>query len=351
MTSVLGLSTYMWNNNLKSIALLLMFPILLLALLGGIFYAYGLVYANPDGALNPALFASLDLPSVLGTGRPEDLALAALYHWWPIVVGIACIWVLIGYAFNDSIIHLATGAKEISRSDAPKLYNMLENLCISRGMKTPTLYVMETGEMNAYASGINERSYAITVTRGLIVQLSDREMEAVLAHELTHIINRDCRLLIITIVFVGMISFLAQLLWRSLNFMSYRRNDRGRNGGGLIVFMLIASVILGIGYVLGLLLRFALSRKREYLADAGSVELTKNPDALIGALRKISCACSLPQVPTEVRQMFIENPPSIFDMGGLFATHPPIGDRIHVLEALGGLPPEGKSVIPSTQDS
>ena len=106
--------------------------------------------------------------------------------------------------------------------------------------------------------------------------------------------------------------------------------------------------MLGIGYVLALILRFAISRKREYLADAGSVELTKDPEALITALRKISSACDVPHVPTEVRQMFIENPPSAFDMGGMFATHPPIEDRIHVLEQLGGLPTEGKSVIPNS---
>jgi heat shock protein HtpX len=207
MPAALGLSTYKWNNNIKSLLLLLLFPFLLLAMLGGIFYIYGWVNIDPTGSgtVNPYLFQSFNLNSLLGTGRPEDFALTAMYAYWPIALGVATTWVLIGYFFNDSIIHLATGAKPVTRADAPKLYSLLENLCITRGLKTPNLFVIDTDEMNAYASGIDQRSYAITVTRGLIEKLGDPEMEAVLAHELTHIINRDCRLLIVTIVFVGMI--------------------------------------------------------------------------------------------------------------------------------------------------
>ena len=137
-------------------------------------------------------------------------------------------------------------------------------------------------------------------------------MEAVLAHELTHIIDRDCRLLIVTIVFTGMISFLAQMLWRSLRVASYSRGSSRKSGGAILLLMLIAAIALMIGYVLALILRFAISRRREFLADAGSVELTKNPDALISALLKIADNPEVPHVPTEVRQMFIENPPSGF---------------------------------------
>lgn len=350
MQSVLGLSTYRWNNNIKSMILLALFPVLLLALLVGIFYTFGFIYADPtSGAVNPVLFASFGLTRVTDTSRPQDFALAALYAWWPTVVGIAAVWTLIGYLFNGQIIHLATGAREVERRDAPKLYNILENLCIARGMNMPRLYVIDGDEMNAYASGIDRKSYAITVTRGLLEQLTDSEIEAVLGHELTHIINRDCRLLIVAIVFTGMISFIAQLLWRSIRLSFYVRDDReNRGGGSVVVMMLIASVAMGIGYLFALVLRFALSRRREYLADAGSVELTKNPEALIHALQKISENAEVPHVPSEVRQMFIENPPSFFDMGGLFATHPPIEDRIRVLQQLGGLPPQGKSMIPET---
>jgi heat shock protein HtpX len=147
-------------------------------------------------------------------------------------------------------------------------------------------------------------------------------------------------------VFVGMISFLAQLLWRSMRFAAFTRGG-SRRGGGAIILVLIAAVVMFVGYLLALMLRFALSRRRELLADAGSVELTKNPDALISALLKISKNAEVPHVPSEVRQMFIENPPSVFDLGGLFATHPPIAKRIQVLEGLGGhLPSANESTQP-----
>ena len=339
-TATLGLTSYRWNNNAKSIALLVAFPVLLLVLVGGVFFVFGLIATSGEpNPYAPGSFQMFGLQSVLGSGSAADLALSAMAAYWPVVFGVAAIWVAVGYFFNDSIIHMATGAEPVAREAAPQLYNLLENLCISRGLTMPKLYIIDTDVMNAYASGIDTKSYAITVTRGLLDQLTPPELEAVLAHELTHIIDRDTRLLIITVVFVGMISFVAQLLWRSLRIASFGRM-RSRNGGvAVLALVVISAVVMFIGYLLALVLRFALSRRRELLADAGSVELTKNPDALISALLKISKNAEVPHVPSEVRQMFIENPPSAFDVGGVFATHPPIAKRIHILEELGGHPP------------
>jgi heat shock protein HtpX len=337
--ATLGLTTYRQSNNIKSVLLLAAFPLLLLALLGGIFFVFGLFVGNRHDSYAVSPFQLFGLDSVLGTGGPGDLALSAIYAWWPIVIGIAAVWTLIGYFFNDAIIHMATGAKPVSRTDRPELYNLLENLCISRGLRMPKLYIIDTDEMNAYASGIDDKSYAITVTRGLLDTLNRDELETVLAHELTHIIDRDCRLLIVTIVFAGMISFLAQLLWRSLRVMAFTGGRSRKGGGAVVILLIIGAVAMFVGYVLALVLRFALSRRRELLADAGSVELTKNPDALISALLKISQNPLVPHVPSEVRQMFIENPESGFDLGGLFATHPPIAQRIRILEQLGGHAP------------
>lgn len=333
----LGLTTYRFNNNIKSILLLAAFPFLLLLLVAVIFYFVGLL---TSGGGYGASFRQFGLQPVLGTGDAFDLALSAVYAWWPMIIGVAAVWTLIGYLFNDAIIHAATGAKPVTREEQPELYNLIENLCISRGLTTPKLYIIDTDVMNAYASGIDEKSYAITVTRGLLERLNNREMEAVLAHELTHIIDRDTRVLIVTIVFTGMISFLAQMLWRSLQLSSYgARASRSKGGGGaVLVIMLVSAVAMAIGYMLALVLRFAISRRREYMADAGSVELTKDPSALISALKKISANPDVPHVPSEVRQMFIENPRSA--IGGLFATHPPIEARIKVLEELGGIAPE-----------
>jgi heat shock protein HtpX len=348
-TATLGLTTYRRSNNFKSLLLLAAFPLLLLGLLGGIFFAFGLVMSGQRGNYGYSPFAAFDIPSVLGTGSAGDLAVSAMVAYWPIIFGIAAVWLVIGYFFNSAIIHAATGAKPMSRTEQPQLYNLLENLCISRGLTTPALYILDTDVMNAYASGIDQKSYSITVTRGLLDTLNGPELEAVLAHELTHIIDRDCRLLIVTVVFTGMISFLAQMLWRSIYISSWSRG-RGRNGGGMIVLLLIAAVAAFVGYLLALILRFALSRRRELLADAGSVELTKNPDALISALLKISKNPNIPHVPSEVQQMFIENPPSSFS---LFDTHPPIAQRIHILEELGGhLPTQTASApLPPPADS
>ena len=331
--ALLGLTTYRQNNNIKSAVLLALFPVLLLTLLGFIFFFVG-AFSNSREA-----FYSFDIGSVLGTGTPLDLALSAIYAYWPIVIGIAAVWVLIGYFFNDAIIHSATGAEQVTREQQPELYNLVENLCISRGLKVPKLYIVDTDAMNAYASGIDDRSYAITVTSGLLAVLNKDELEAVLAHELTHIMERDTRVLIVTIVFVGMISFLTQGLWRFIRISAFTRG-RGKNQGAVMVFLLIAAVASFVGYLLALVLRFAISRRREYQADAGSVDLTKNPDALISALMKISQNPDVPHVSSEVRQMFIEAPPSSFALAQLFDTHPPIAKRIAVLEALGGHAPD-----------
>ena len=261
MPSALGLSTYRWNNNIKSALLLLAFPFLLLGLLGGFFALAGYLYIQPDGAVHPTILQSFGLS---GFGlTPWQMATAGVWEYWPIVTGFAAVWVLFGYLFNDAMIHAATGARAVERRDAPKLYNLLENLCIARGLKTPRLYIIDGDEMNAYASGMDEHSYSITVTRGLLEHLDDIEVEAVLGHELTHILNRDVRLLVVTIVFTGMISFIAQTLWRSLRFAAYGRNRDREGGGGAFALMLLASVLLAFGYVLALVLRFAISRKRE----------------------------------------------------------------------------------------
>lgn len=341
-----GLTTAIANNNLKSGLLLAAFPALLLTLLAAMIFAFGLLSQPPGGGvLDPALFQSLNLPLPLdGVLTPSSLTLSAITAWWPTILGIALVWLIIGYFFNSMMICAATGARPLDRREAPELYHLLENLCISRGMAMPKLHLIDSDALNAFASGIDRNSYAVTVTRGLVERLERDELEAVLGHELTHIMNHDVRLLIITIVFVGMISFVAEMIWRNIRLMSYGGN-RDRKGG-MALFVLVAAIIAGIGYLLALVLRFAISRKREFMADAGAVDLTKNPEAMIRALEKISGNAQLPHVPAEVKQLFIENPPEL-GLTGLFATHPPIADRIAALRQIGGLRDEGRSFIPT----
>ncbi|MBY0566948.1 MAG: M48 family metallopeptidase [Hyphomonadaceae bacterium] len=271
----------------------------------------------------------------------------ALAQSWPFAIAGAILWFGIAYAFYQNMIDAATGAKKVERREEPKLYNLLENLCISRGITMPALRIMETDALNAFATGLHKGQYSITVTRGLMNTLNDEELEAVLAHELTHIRNADVRLLVIAVIFVGIFSFVGEIAFRGLRFGSVgggggsRRSGGGRDsGGGAIIAILVALVIIAIAYGLAIVIRFAMSRKREYLADAGAVELTKNPDAMISALQKISGNAIVASAPSEVREMFIENPHS--DFAGMFATHPPIEKRIEALAKFAG----GRVAVP-----
>ncbi len=329
-----GLQTHIWSNNWKSLLLLAGFPVLLMLLTYALFLLYaGLVAA---GGYDAAV-----------TANPFVWAAERLATSWPYAVVAACLWFVIAYLFYQSIIDGSTGARPIARADNPELYNLLENLCISRGIKTPALRIMETSALNAYATGLHEGNYSVTVTRGLLQFLNKDEVEAVLAHELTHIRNRDVRLLIISIIFVGIFSFVGEMGFRALRSGVHLSGDGGGNRGGrsdsnsggggggtAIIAIVVAIAIIAVAYALAVVIRFALSRKREYLADAGAVELTKNPDAMISALEKISGNAAVEGPPAEVREMFIENPHA--DFAGLFATHPPIARRIAALETQAG---------------
>lgn len=323
-----GLQTHIWSNNWKSVLLMAGFPVLLILLTYGLFLLYagltGMSVAGVDPISGPFVWAG-----------------DALVHAWPFALVAAGIWFVIAYVSYQGIIDAATGAHKVERSEEPRVYNLLENLCISRGMRTPALRLMETDAMNAFATGLHEGQYSVTVTRGLIDALNDEELEAVLAHELTHIRNRDVRLLIIAVVFVGIFSFVGEIVFRSLRWgawsgggSSRRSSSSDRNSGaGQLIAIVVGLVLVAIAYALAIVIRFALSRRREYLADAGSVELTKNPDAMISALQKISGHADV-QAPSEVREMFIENPHT--DFAGMFATHPPIEKRIEVLMKYAG---------------
>lgn len=312
-----GLKTHIWNNNLKSIALLFLFPVLILALV----YAGLLLWAGfVEGG-----------SAAQGFGFAADMLPTAIPYT---LVGVGA-WFGVAFLGHQALIDAATKSRSLNKSEEPRAYLLLENLCISRGITTPRLKVIETDVMNAFASGIREKNYTITLTRGLLNSLDDEELEAVIGHELSHIRNKDVRLLIIAIIFVGIISFFGEGIVRGLMRNNMPRTNRTRRGGEVnaAVLILIGVAIIAISYGLAMLVRFALSRKREYLADAGSVELTKNPDGMIRALQKISGHAQL-NAPAEIREMAFENPR--VGISGLFATHPPIEKRIEALVKFAG---------------
>jgi len=308
-----GLQEQIRRNNRKSVFLLIAFPsVLLLSVYAVVFllqyqpdYGYDLDYINQN---------------FLGVA--------------PIVVVIVGIWFAIAYFSHTKMISMATGARPLERKNNMKIYNMVENLCISEGMRMPKVEIIDSSALNAYASGIDEKTYTVTLTRGIIDALDDDELEGVIAHELMHIRNRDVRLLVISIIFVGIFTFLVQISFRSFLYGGGRRNNKDSGK-----FMLVILVVSIVAYLLTMLFRFSLSRSREYMADSGAATMTRKPWALASALKKISGRHQISDVKSEeIKQLFIENKPdknsqNIFSsLGGLFATHPPIEKRIAFLE-------------------
>ncbi len=320
-----GLYTHIQSNRRRSVALLI----------GLFFLVYVLVFA---GALLAEAMSIPDAPlDYLVQAAIHDLRIAA-----PVATVGTILWVLIAYKFHQRMIDAVTGAHQVTRAEEPRLYNLLENLCISRGITMPTLRIAEDDALNAFATGLNEKQYSITVTRGLLGALDGAEMEAVLGHELTHIRNGDVRMLVIAVVIAGVISFFGEMVFRLFfqgarfgGFGGRRSSDNDRKGGGgAAIAIVIALVLIVVAWLLSIVIRFALSRRREYLADAGAVELTKNPDAMISALRKIENRGELATANSSVMEMCVDNPRQGFS--DIFATHPSVDARVEALVKFAG---------------
>ena len=306
-----GLHAQISRNNSRSALLLIAFPLLIFVAV----YAFCVFMFQPEWSEVNYRFLT----------------------YIPFVVAGVVIWFLIAFATHSSLIQMATNSKPLERKENMRIYNLTENLCMSVGMTMPKLFIIESDALNAYASGINEKTFSVTLTRGIIEKLNDQELEGVIAHELTHIRNKDVRLLIITIIFVGIFAFAVQMLFRSVLYGGAgRRKNNGKDNGGAAILVMLA--IAAVVYLLSMVFKFALSRKREYLADAGAVEMTKNPMAMANALRQISGHSDIEAKSDDVKQMFIDNSEStkgfMASISGVFATHPPIEKRIAVLEQM-----------------
>ena len=300
-----GIQSQISSNNMKSMLLLAAFPVILLGMtwvfLATINYFSTGYYDQAGYFVN-----QLDADSVNWTFSKVA----------PFIIGGVAIWFAIAYFSNTKMIQRATGAQPLMRRENPRVYNIVENLCMACGMDMPKVNVIDDPQLNAFASGIDKNSYTVTVTTGLLDRLNDEELAGVIGHELTHIRNRDTRLLITSIIFVGIISTVLSLVVR----MIYNRmwfggfsssDDRNSKNSGLstTVIMIIGAVCAGIAYLFIMLTRFAISRKREFMADAGGAELCGNPLALASALRKISNNPGLGDVEREdIAQMYIIHP-------------------------------------------
>src|SRR5690242_4347370 len=329
-----GLYTHIASNKRRSIALL--FGLFLLV--------YILVYAGALAA--EALSYQASLQYLLRKAWGDFIAAAP----WATVGAV--LWIIIAYYFHQSMIDAITGGRDVTRQEEPRLYNLLENLCISRGITMPKLKVMESDALNAFATGMNEKQYSVTVTTALLNSLDDAEIEAVLGHELTHIRNGDVRMMVIAVIIAGVVGFFAELLFRlwfntGFGMRRTRSSDEDRGRGGNMIALVIAVALIAVAWLLSVMIRFALSRSREFLADAGSVELTKNPDAMISALRKIEGRGELPGATSAVMEMCVDNPREEFS--DLFDTHPSVDKRIEALIKFAGGHDPGPLALP--QDS
>ena len=336
MLKAYGLYGHIRANRIRSVVLLFGFVLLLHAL----------------------QFSFLLIFNALSAGGSFDaiVRLSAEQFWqtWPFAALAAVGWFAIAYGYHDALIRRATGARGVTRLEQPKLYNALENLCVSRGIPIPALEIIDSPALNAYAAGINDESYLIAVTRGLVETLNEPELEAVLAHELTHIRNRDTQMMVIAVIFAGIFAFFGDLIVRRWDFPygasprpkpvgdgGWNSGERSSShergcdvGSGAALAILLAVAIVVVSWGVSTLIRFALSRSREFLADAGSVELTKNPDAMISALRKIEANAAM-DVVSRMEAFFIENPVRN-RVAGLLATHPSMDDRIAAIKNYAG---------------
>ncbi|MBN8989556.1 MAG: M48 family metalloprotease [Rhizobiales bacterium] len=340
-----GLYTHIASNKFRS-----------MLLLAGLFLLiYVLVYAG-------ALLAEVLIRSDASVDYYLRAASRDLIAAFPYATGIAALWIVIAYFFHQNMIDAITGGEDVTRKQQPRLYNLLENLCISRGIPMPKLKVMDSPALNAFASGLNRRQYAVTVTTGLLKALNDQEIEAVLGHELTHIRNGDVQLMVIAVIIAGVVGFFGELFFRMFTNLSWGSSggswsssssrssssssdsDSKGSGGGAIIVVIIAVALIMVAWLLSQVVKLALSRSREFLADAGSVELTKNPDAMISALRKIENRGELPGATSAVMELCLDNPREGF--ADLFATHPSVDSRVKALVQFAGGRDPGPLALP-----
>ncbi len=247
------------------------------------------------------------------------------------------VYALFSYYASASVALTVSGARQVGVTDEPELYRIVENLCIGSGLPMPRVYVIEDSAPNAFATGRDPKHASVAATRGLMDKLDKAELEAVMAHEMSHVGNYDIRVMTITVVLVGVVALLADLFLRFTWMGSGRRSSNKDKGGGAAILIIVALVFAILAPIVAKVIQLAISRKREYLADASGALLCRNPDALARALAKISAD----QEPLEVANkatahLYISNPLKAHAslLNNLFSTHPPIAERIKLLHAM-----------------
>ncbi len=268
---------------------------------------------------------------IIGLAYLFGLYYGDYYSTVVLAVIISLVMTLVSYFSGDSIALSLSGSKQISREDNPYLYNMVENLCIASGTPVPKIHIMEESAINAFATGRKPETASISVTRGALEKLENEELEGVLAHELSHIKNYDIRFMMLVAVLVGTVSILADILFRTHIFGGRKREN---NGAGILG--IIGIVLALLSPLIAELIKLAVSRQREYLADASGSLLTRYPEGLARALEKIGAENQpLTRASSATAHLFLANPFGSSKLKSVFSTHPPVEERVKRLRGMG----------------
>lgn len=266
-------------------------------------------------------------------GRYTDLGYGGLF----LAIVISLIMSLVSYYSGDKIALWTAGAQPIKKADNPYVYRLVENLCITAGLPLPNIYLINDSAINAFATGRDPNHASLALTTGAVEKLENEELEGVIAHELSHVKNYDIRLMMVVIVLVGTIALIADWFLR-MRFFGFRgRDDNDRGGGQLAAILMIIGIVLAIlSPLIAQLIQLAISRKREYLADAAGALLTRYPEGLVKALEKIkNFNQPIRRASTATAHLYIASPFSAKkSLTNLFSTHPPIDDRIKKLREM-----------------
>lgn len=284
---------------------------------------------------------------VLGFVIAEAYVPGGGFYGLAVAGGVWAVMALIAYAGGDNILLALSGAKEIEKQDAPELFNIVEEMTIASGLgKMPRVYVVPDQAMNAFAVGRKKEKAAVAVTAGLLGRLDRDELQGVVAHEVAHIVNRDVLLMTMLSVLLGTIVMTSEIFLRSLRFSGGRSarysgrsrgGSKGGGGGGALVMIIIALLLAILAPLLAQLIYFAVSRRREYLADASGAVFTRYPEGLASALEKLGGGgVPVKRASKATAAMYIVNPFAKAKLNAMTATHPPIADRVRVLRSMGG---------------
>lgn len=281
------------------------------------------------------LLILLFLVFIIGIAWFADVYLGYGYSMVTGAIMFSGVMTLVSYFAGDKIALMSTGAKEIKAEDNPYVWRMVENLSITAGMPMPRVHIIQSPALNAFATGRDPKHASIAVTTGIIEALENEELEGVIAHELSHIQNYDIRIMTIVVVLVGAIAILSDMFFRARLLGGSGDNDNRSSGQLGSILAIFGIILIVLSPIIAEIIKLAISRKREYLADASGALLTRYPEGLARALEKISTsAVPLQTASAATAHLFISNPLKGKTLSGLFSTHPPIEDRIKRLRGM-----------------